>query len=92
MAGKFSLKVGSTRYMPQICNMGQDGFYFPSEERRAEDFLALKNPTSSAGFEPANFCTKGHHAISIQTKPLYAALNMLIGRLAEYKQKREAPN
>ena len=27
--------------------------YFPSEGRRAEDFLALKNPTASAGFEPA---------------------------------------
>ena len=29
-------------------------FYFPSEGRRAEDFFALKNPTASAGFEPAN--------------------------------------
>ena len=28
--------------------------YFPSEGRRAEDFFALKNPTASAGFEPAN--------------------------------------
>jgi hypothetical protein len=32
-------------YMSQI---------FPSEGRRAEDFFALKNPTASAGFEPAN--------------------------------------
>ena len=30
--------------------------YFPSEGRRAEDFFALKNPTASAGFEPANGC------------------------------------
>jgi len=28
--------------------------YFPSEGRRADDFFALKNPTASAGFEPAN--------------------------------------
>jgi hypothetical protein len=28
--------------------------YFPSEGRRAEDFFAPKNPTASAGFEPAN--------------------------------------
>ena len=28
--------------------------YFPSEGRRTEDFFALKNPTASAGFEPAN--------------------------------------
>jgi hypothetical protein len=33
-------------YMPQICDMGQDGFYFLSEEK------SLKNPTASAGFEP----------------------------------------
>jgi hypothetical protein len=38
--------------MPQICDMGQDGFYFPSEGRRAEDFSALKNQTASALFEP----------------------------------------
>jgi hypothetical protein len=33
--------------------------YLPSEGRRAEDFFALKNPTSSAGFEPANLGAKG---------------------------------
>ena len=33
---------------------GKNGFTFPSERRRAEDFFALKNPTASAGFEPAN--------------------------------------
>ena len=38
--------------------------YFPSEGRRAEDFFALKNPTASAGFEPANLGTKGQHATS----------------------------
>jgi hypothetical protein len=37
--------------MLQICDMEQNGFYFPSEVRRAEDFFALKNPTASAGFE-----------------------------------------
>jgi hypothetical protein len=39
-------------YVLQICDMGQDGFYFPSEVRRAEDFFVLKNPLASAGFEP----------------------------------------
>jgi hypothetical protein len=33
-----------------------------SEGRRAEDFFALKNPTASAGFEPANLGTKGHRS------------------------------
>jgi len=41
---------------------GTDGFTSPSEGRRAEDFFALKNPTASAGFEPANLGTKGQHA------------------------------
>jgi len=35
---------------------------FPSEERRAEDFFRPKNPTTSAGFEPANLGIKGQHA------------------------------
>ena len=45
--------------------------YFPSEGRRAEDFFfALKNPTASAGFEPAKLGTKGQHATSRPPKPL----------------------
>jgi hypothetical protein len=47
--------------MPQIYDMDRR-LYFPSEGRRAEDFFALKNPTASAGFEPANLGTKGQHA------------------------------
>jgi hypothetical protein len=27
-----------------------------------KDFSALKNPTASAGFEPANLGTRGQHA------------------------------
>ena len=38
--------------------------------RKAEDFLALKNPTASAGFEPANLGTKGQHATFRPPKPL----------------------
>ena len=36
---------------------------------RHEDFFALKNPTASAGFEPANVGTKGQHATSRPPKP-----------------------
>ena len=43
--------------------------YFPSEGRRAEGLPALKNPTASAGFEPANLGTKGQHATSRPPKP-----------------------
>ena len=49
--------------------------YFPSEGRRAEDFFsALKNPTASAGFELANFGTRGQHATSRLPKPLQLAV------------------
>ena len=41
--------------------------YFPSEGRRTEDFF--KNPTASAGFEPANLGTKCQHATSRPPKP-----------------------
>jgi hypothetical protein len=36
--------------------------YFPSKGRLAEDIFALKNPTASAGFEPANLGTRGQRA------------------------------
>jgi hypothetical protein len=49
---------------------GAAGFYYPSEGRRAGDFFALKNPTASAGFEPANLGTRGQHASSRPPKPL----------------------
>ena len=48
--------------------------YFPSEGRRADDFFALKNPTASVGFEPANLGTRGQHATSRPPKPLNESL------------------
>ena len=51
--------------------------YFPSEGRRAEDFFALKNPTASVGFEPANLGTKGQHATPRPPKPLYLSLDLI---------------
>jgi hypothetical protein len=44
--------------------------YFPSEGRCVGDFFALKNPTASARFEPANLGTRGQHAPSRPPKPL----------------------
>ena len=41
--------------------------------RHAEDFFALKNPTASAGFEPANLGTKGQHATPRPPKPINEA-------------------
>ena len=48
--------------------------YLPSEGRRAEDIFALKNPTASAGFEPANLGTKDQHATSRPPKPLLCCI------------------
>jgi hypothetical protein len=54
--------------------------YFPSEGRRAEDFFALKNPTVSAGFEPANLGTRGQHVTSRPPKPFAADIRTKIPR------------
>jgi hypothetical protein len=43
---------------------------FHSEGRRAGEYFALKNPTDSAGSEPANFGTTGQHASSRPLKPV----------------------
>ena len=41
---------------------GTDGFTSPPKEGVLRIFFALKNPTASAGFEPANLGTKAQHA------------------------------
>ena len=46
----------------------------PSEGRRAEDFFALKYPTASAGFEPANLGNKGQHATPRPPKPILLSI------------------
>jgi hypothetical protein len=43
---------------------GTDGFTSLPKEGMLRIFFALKNPTASAGFEPANLGTKGQHATS----------------------------
>ena len=49
---------------------GTNGFTFLPKEGVLRIFFALKNPTASAGFEPANFGTKGQHSTSKPPKPL----------------------
>ena len=49
---------------------GTDGFTSPPKEAVLRTFFALKNPTSSVGFEPANLGTKGQHATPRPPKPL----------------------
>jgi len=58
-------------YMPKNLRHGTDGFTSPPKEGVLRIFFALKNPTASAGFEPANLGTKGQHGTSRPRKPLY---------------------
>jgi hypothetical protein len=53
-----------TFYVPQIYDMGPTDL-LPFRRK------ALKNPTASAGFEPANLGTKGQHVTPRPPKPLY---------------------
>jgi hypothetical protein len=50
-----------------------DGFTSPPKEGVLRIFFALKNPTSSAGFEPTNLGTKGQHATSRPPKSYRAS-------------------
>jgi hypothetical protein len=52
-------------YMAQIYDMGPTALL-----PLLRIFSALKNPTATAGFEPANFGTKGQHATPRPPKPL----------------------
>jgi hypothetical protein len=49
---------------------GTDGFTSRPKEGVLRIFFALKNPTSSARFEPANLGTKSQHATSRPPKPI----------------------
>ena len=53
---------------------GTDGFTSPLKEGVLRIFFALKNPTASAGFEPANLGTKGQHATSRPPKPSHVSV------------------
>ena len=56
--------------MPQIYDMGPTAL-LPLRRKACWGFFRPKNPTPSAGFEPANFGTKGQHAIPRPPKPIY---------------------
>jgi hypothetical protein len=48
-----------------------DGFTSPPKEGVLRIFFALKNPTASAEFEPANLGTKGQHVTLRPPKPQF---------------------
>ena len=47
--------------MPQTWDMGQI-ILLPLQRKARWGFLRLKNPTASAGFEPADLGARGQHA------------------------------
>jgi len=66
LSGNFAEMTTSTpfRDLLHAANLRHetDGFTSPPKEGVLRIFFALKNPTASAGFEPANLGTKGQHA------------------------------
>ena len=75
MAGNFDRKLRLPRIHFRVLlhavnlRHGTDGFTSPPKEGVLRIFFALKNPTASVGFEPANLGTKGQHATSKPPKP-----------------------
>jgi hypothetical protein len=55
--------------MLQIYDMGPPALLPPPKEGVLGIFFALKNPTSSAGFETANLGSRGQHASPRPPKP-----------------------
>ena len=55
--------------MPQICDMGPTAL-LPLWRKACWGFFCPKNPTASAGFEPANLGINGQHATPRPPKPM----------------------
>jgi hypothetical protein len=81
VSGNFAEMTTSTpfRDLLRAANLrhGTDGFTSPPKEGVLRIFFALKNPTASAGFKPANLGTKGQHATPRPPKPLNRHINTL---------------
>jgi hypothetical protein len=66
--------------MPQICDMGPI-ILLPFRRKACCGFLSpFKNPTASAGFEPANLGIRGQHATSAPPKPLGSQYTITVSR------------
>jgi hypothetical protein len=69
MSGNF-VEMTTYRDLLHDANLrhGTDGFTSPPKEGVLKIFFALKNPTASAGFEPAKLGTKGQHLFNAYQK------------------------
>ena len=82
LSGNFAYMTTSTpfRELLHAANLrhGTDGFTSPPKEGVLRIFSPLKNPSASAGFEPANLGTKGQHTTPRPPKLLkYAIYNSI---------------
>jgi hypothetical protein len=62
MAAEFCLRNISSLLHAVNLRHGTDGFTSPPKEVVLRIFIALKNPLTSAGIEPANLGSSGEHA------------------------------
>ena len=69
--------------MPQIYDMGPTAL-LPLRRKACWGFFRAKNPTVSAGFDPANLGTKGQHATPRPPKPLTAEHHVIFLRSRKY--------
>jgi hypothetical protein len=83
MAGKFILKMPDFHVAFRdllhavYLRHGTHSFTSLQKEDVLRIFFALKNPTASAGFEPANFGFKCQHTTSRPPKPLKFILRIV---------------
>ena len=99
MADEFCLKMPdfhvTLRDLLHAVNLrhGTDGFTSPPREGVLRIFFfALENPTASAGFEPANFGTKGQHGTSRPPKPHSDMLDLCINLASGLLQTEQLTN
>ena len=93
LSGNFAEMTTSTPFRDRLhaadLRHGTDGFTSPPKEGVLRIFSPLKNPTASAGFEPANLGTKGQHAIGVRL--LFQVFFSLLKSWKQFSLKKNWP-
>jgi hypothetical protein len=77
-------------YMPINLRHGTYSFTSPLKEFVLRIFITLENPSSSAGFEPANLGSSGKHVTTRPPRATYAFLKYkIIGETKTNKRWRK---
>jgi hypothetical protein len=73
-----SVVFRTQRYLTclKILRHGADGLTYPPKEGVPRIFIALKNPSSSAGYEPTNLGSKDKHAKHYTTEDDCVLINL----------------